>query len=125
MSELLRSQVSSDTTYIFFLFFILITLLVYVSKGMDMTIACTRCGATCEGDLILPPLAFGFKHESGCGMGVGPLAVIPSARKSEKPKVETPKIETPKVEDIKVEVEETEKPKLSRSERRKQKETTF
>jgi len=87
---------------------------------MDMTIACTRCGATCEGDLILPPLAFGFKHELGCGAGVGPLAVIPSARKSEKPKVETPK-----VEDIKVEVEETEKPKLSRSERRKQKENTF
>jgi len=41
-----------------------------------MTIGCTRCGASCEGDIILPSLAFGFKHNLGCGHGVGPLAVV-------------------------------------------------
>ena len=51
-----------------------------------MTIGCTRCGATQDGDIIVAPLAFAFKHEPGCGHGVGPLAVIPSAKKSEKPK---------------------------------------
>ena len=50
----------------------------------SMTIACTRCGATQDGDIISPPLAFGFKHNAKCGHGVGPLAVMPSARKSEK-----------------------------------------
>jgi hypothetical protein len=49
-----------------------------------MTIACTRCGASCEGDIIVPPLAFGFKHNSGCGHGVGPLAVLPSSVKPKK-----------------------------------------
>ncbi len=69
-----------------------------------MTIACTRCGATCDGDIISAPLAFTFKHNSGCGHGVGPLAVIPSARKHEK-KVED-KVETKifdEVKEIKVE----------------------
>jgi len=50
-----------------------------------MTIACTRCGASQDGDIIVAPLAFAFKHNSGCGHGVGPLAVIPSAKKVEKP----------------------------------------
>ena len=45
-----------------------------------MTIACTRCGATQDGDIILPPIAFGFKHNSGCGHGVGPLAVLPGSK---------------------------------------------
>ena len=78
-----------------------------------MTIACTRCGATCEGDIILPALAFGFTHNSGCGHGVGPLAVLPASFKS-KPKKEEIKEER---EEIKVEevVEKTE----SRAERRR------
>ncbi len=41
-----------------------------------MTVACTRCGASAEGEIITPPIAFTFKHERGCGHGVGPLAVI-------------------------------------------------
>ncbi len=53
-----------------------------------MTIACTRCGATQDGDIILPPIAFAFKHERGCGHGVGPLAVMPGSAKK-KPKTET------------------------------------
>ena len=81
----------------------------------SMTIACTRCGATCEGDIISPPLAFGFKHNAKCGHGVGPLAVLPSARKSEKKDEivtnlqELSKEPTTK-EEIKVE-EKVEKPK--------------
>lgn len=43
-----------------------------------MTIACTRCGASQEGDIIVPVLVFKFKHNRGCGNGVGPLAVLPS-----------------------------------------------
>ena len=84
----------------------------------SMTIACTRCGATCEGDIISPPLAFGFKHNAKCGHGVGPLAVLPSARKSEK-KVEVKVIDTIEKpaefskEEIKVE-EKVEKPKSKR-----------
>ncbi len=46
-----------------------------------MTIACTRCGATEDGDIILPPIAFKFKHNLGCGHGVGPLAVLPGSSK--------------------------------------------
>jgi hypothetical protein len=38
----------------------------------------------------VPPLAFGFKHNKGCGHGVGPLAVLPASFKS-KPKREEPK----------------------------------
>lgn len=63
-----------------------------------MTIGCTRCGASCEGDVIVPALAFRFKHEAGCGHGVGPLAVLPG---SYKPKVEK------KVEKEEIKVEET------------------
>jgi len=54
-----------------------------------MTIACTRCGAKQEGDIILPNIAFKFKHIKGCGWGLGPLAIIPSAKKMEKLKIET------------------------------------
>ena len=76
-----------------------------------MTIACTRCGATQDGDIIVPPLAFRFKHNSGCGHGVGPLAVLPSAKKVEKVEVSehTPEPITPK-EDVKIE----ESPKKSK-----------
>lgn len=92
-----------------------------------MTIACTRCGATEDGDIILPALAFGFKHNLGCGHGVGPLAVLPgSAKKKPEKKPDTSIVdsvkevfknkEEPKVEEeTKVEetVEET-KPKKSK-----------
>ncbi len=57
-----------------------------------MTIACTRCGATCDGDIISPPLAFGFKHNAKCGHGVGPLAVLPASYKA-KQKEEFKKVE--------------------------------
>jgi hypothetical protein len=66
-----------------------------------MTIGCTRCGATCEGDIILPPLAFGFKHNEGCGHGVGPLAVLPSSKKASDKVNKT--IESELKDDIKVE----------------------
>lgn len=49
-----------------------------------MTIGCTRCGATCEGDIIVPALAFKFKHNIGCGHGVGPLSVLPTNAKNVK-----------------------------------------
>ena len=52
-----------------------------------MTIACTRCGATEDGNIISAPIAFAFKHNLGCGHGVGPLAVLPSGFKK-KSKVE-------------------------------------
>jgi hypothetical protein len=46
-----------------------------------MTIACTRCGASQDGDIILPVIAFKFKHNRGCGHGVGPLTLLPSNKK--------------------------------------------
>ena len=86
-----------------------------------MTIACTRCGAQQEGDIILPPIAFTFKHNSGCGHGVGPLAVLPGSvkpkKKEEKPFGEsfTEKF-VDKKEDVIVETKE-EKPKKSKIEK--------
>ncbi len=53
----------------------------------SMTIACTRCGATQDGDIILPPIAFAFKHDLGCGHGVGPLAVLPGSAKKKPEKI--------------------------------------
>lgn len=41
-----------------------------------MPIACTRCGAKEDGEIITAPIAFAFKHALGCGHGVGPLAVV-------------------------------------------------
>ncbi len=87
-----------------------------------MTIACTRCGATQDGDIILPALAFGFKHNLGCGHGVGPLAVMPgSAKKKPEKKADTSIVDSVKEvfsskEETKVEekVEES-KPKKSKS----------
>ena len=81
----------------------------------SMTIACTRCGATCEGDLILPPVAFTFKHNEGCGHGVGPLAVLPGSKK--KPEKSTAEKHADKfneevVKEIKV---EESKPKKEKS----------
>ena len=52
-----------------------------------MTIGCTRCGASENGEIITPPIAFAFKHNRGCGHGVGPLAVLPGNKKADKPKV--------------------------------------
>ncbi len=51
-----------------------------------MTIGCTRCGASEDGEILSPPIAFAFKHNKGCGHGVGPLAVIPGKKKADKPK---------------------------------------
>ena len=41
-----------------------------------MPIACTRCGEKQEGEILNGPVTFTFKHGMGCGMGIGPLAVI-------------------------------------------------
>lgn len=90
----------------------------------SMTIACTRCGATCEGDIILPPIAFTFKHKTGCGHGVGPLAVLPGSKKKTEKKAKTfPEqvneqiideiAKEVKKEEIKVE-EKVEEPKFSK-----------
>ena len=46
-----------------------------------MTIGCTRCGASQEGNILLPVIVFKFPHKKGCGMGIGPLAVIPTHKK--------------------------------------------
>jgi hypothetical protein len=63
-----------------------------------MTIACTRCGATQEGEIILPNIAFKFPHKGGCGHGLGPLSVLPVNVKAEKTKVfaNDIKVEAPK-----------------------------
>ena len=55
-----------------------------------MPIACTRCGASEEGEILTAPIAFAFKHELGCGHGVGPRAVIKGStpKKSKKKKSE-------------------------------------
>ena len=86
----------------------------------SMTIACTRCGATQDGDIILPPIAFTFKHNSGCGHGVGPLAILPSSFKKKPEKKDEVKVEDTvekrsefSKEEIKVE-EKIEKPKSKR-----------
>lgn len=86
-----------------------------------MTIACTRCGATCEGDIIVPPLAFGFKHEAGCGHGVGPLAVLPGSFKPKPQKEEFSEKSPEPKEEIKVEevVEKFESKAERRQARRK------
>jgi len=78
-----------------------------------MTIACTRCGATCDGDIILPSLAFGFKHEAGCGHGVGPLAVLPGSAKPRKEETIKQKVDPQAEQDIgEIKVEEkVEKPR--------------
>ena len=79
-----------------------------------MTIACTRCGSKQDGDIILPNIAFKFKHNKGCGWGLGPLAIIPSAKKMEKPKidtVETSNFTTTEPNEIVVEVKESKKEK--------------
>ena len=87
-----------------------------------MVIACTRCGAKEDGEILTAPIAFAFKHDKGCAHGVGPLVVLrgqvkkpkeifegsrempESTQKSEKSVQERPK-------DIRVE----EKPKEKKS----------
>jgi hypothetical protein len=65
-----------------------------------MTIGCTRCGATQEGEIILPQIAFRFPHKKGCGHGIGPLAKVPTSKKKQ---VDKPAKESkPKVEKVKV-----------------------
>jgi hypothetical protein len=55
-----------------------------------MTIACTRCGASQDGDIILPVITFKFKHNRGCGHGVGPLTLLPSNKKPKRTGAEIP-----------------------------------
>ena len=58
-----------------------------------MPIACTRCGASEDGEILTAPIAFAFKHDLGCGHGVGPLAVIKgSTPKKTKKKKESKKL---------------------------------
>ena len=58
-----------------------------------MPIACTRCGASEDGEILTAPIAFAFKHDRGCGHGVGPLAVIKgSTPKKTKKKKESKKL---------------------------------
>jgi hypothetical protein len=87
-----------------------------------MTIGCVRCGASMEGDIITSPISFTFKHESGCGMGIGPLCVLKGkitkrVEEKKKKKKETKVVENTETstndtaikEDIRVEsIEETE-----------------
>jgi hypothetical protein len=81
-----------------------------------MTIGCVRCGASMEGEIITGPISFTFKHDPGCGMGIGPLCVLKGKitkkveikkKKKESTKVygndETPTTDTPTHEDVKVE----------------------
>ncbi len=56
-----------------------------------MPVGCTRCGASEDGEIITPPIAFAFKHNPGCGHGVGPLAVIKGQVKKLQPPKESPK----------------------------------
>ena len=64
-----------------------------------MTIACTRCGATEDGEIITAPIAFAFKHAPKCGHGVGPLRVIRGKFRELKNKRGEPKEEV-KIEKI-------------------------
>ena len=77
-----------------------------------MPIACTRCGAKEEGEIITAPIAFTFKHETGCGHGVGPLAVIKGQIKKSKIEKDPDVIITDK-DEIRVEGKVEEKPKKS------------
>ena len=60
-------------------------------------IGCTRCGASEDGEIITAPIAFAFKHNSGCGHGVGPLAVLPPNFKQKSKKDDTPEVEAKEV----------------------------
>ncbi len=85
-----------------------------------MTIACTRCGATQDGDIISPPLAFGFKHNAKCGHGVGPLAVLPASYKARQ-KEEFKKVEKHIIFDEVKEVKAETKVEKSKSKKEKTK----
>lgn len=103
MSEHTRLQASSLEPFFSFFYFEINTFRLISTREFVMPIACTRCGAKEEGEILSAPIAFAFKHEKGCGHGVGPLVVIRGkvAKVEEKPKEQ--------VEEIKV--EETEQPK--------------
>ena len=62
-----------------------------------MPIACTRCGASEDGEILTAPIAFAFKHDRGCGHGIGPLAVI----KGKTPKKQESKSKKKKAEKLK------------------------
>ena len=74
-----------------------------------MPIACTRCGASEDGEILTAPIAFAFKHDRGCGHGVGPLAVI----KGSTPKKSKKKKESKKLKDGEVPWEKSAEDSLS------------
>ena len=82
-----------------------------------MTIGCTRCGAQEDGNILSPPIAFAFKHNDGCGHGIGPLAVIPGTKKPDKPKETRSEPEIPTTSEVRAEevVEENTPKKNKRS----------
>ena len=82
-------------------------------------IGCTRCGASEDGEIITAPIAFVFKHNKGCGHGLGPLAVLPPNFKKSK-KDDTPEVEAKEVKVEKV-VKES-KPEKSKDSRFSKKE---
>ncbi len=53
-----------------------------------MPIACTRCGASEDGEILTAPIAFAFVHDKGCGHGIGPLAVVKGKTPKKEPKKE-------------------------------------
>ncbi len=81
-------------------------------------IGCKRCGASCEGDIIVPALAFGFKHEAGCGHGVGPLAVLPGSYKAKTAEKHAEVQAEEVIKEVEKTVKEVEKNE-SRAERRR------
>ena len=80
-----------------------------------MTIGCVRCGASQEGDIISGPVSFTFKHDPGCGMGIGPLCVlkgkitkkVEEKKKKQKETIREIPTEIPTHEDIRVESTES------------------
>ena len=74
-----------------------------------MPIACTRCGKIQEGEILNAPITFTFKHEKGCGMGIGPLVVTKIQVK--KPKIEEFTAKETIVEELKPQIIEAKKEK--------------
>ena len=62
-----------------------------------MPIACTRCGASEDGEILTAPIAFAFKHDRGCGHGIGPLAVVKGKTPKKEPKKESKKKDSKKL----------------------------
>jgi hypothetical protein len=86
-----------------------------------MTIGCVRCGASQEGEIITSPISFTFKHESGCGMGIGPLCVLKGkiTKRVEEKKKDTSNVDSATKVFEEIKVEEKAEENLSRREKRK------